>query len=256
MRHLAKALVIITLMSCSTEEEVFMDTNLSNSIEYFSHVEDLTYPSELESYAELNNLPPWATFNSGNHPAYIIISINYLKEDMGSLMEDLKPKDWWQPLDSIPINDYGPSAIINLAYIVDRFYYSNTYMWTDYFQFTQTDENQYFLTGIEYGNPEENINEIVGVESAWQNINKTVGGIDRYYDPINWRYTSDSLIIDQQSFGPLRQKLNLSLADYSGTLIREENDSTYIYKWNGNGNGSFLVKHSETGLSLNPEEYW
>lgn len=254
MRHLG-FIIIVTLifLACSSEDDQ-VDNNIISPEEYFSHVEDLTYPEELNGYAGYEGPIVFPYFNN-NYPAHIITAINYLREDMGSYMDKLKPKQWWEPIDSIVIDSYGATLLNSYIFISEKNFYYN-HLYTNYYQFTQTNENQYYWIATEVDNLEDDSYDNFQInEFAWQNSLKTSGGIERYYDPLNWIYTSDSLIVNIQSFNNSR-KLSLSLHDHSGSLIRNYNDSTYIYKWNGVGNGSYLAKHSETGLSLNPEEFW
>jgi hypothetical protein len=174
---------------------------------------------------------------------------------MGTYMDKLKPKEWWRQLDSIPITDYDASTLNTSTYISDEYYHYNT-IHTTYRQFTQTNGNQYYWIASERNNLEEDMYDVFQInEFAWQNIEKTEGGIERYYDPLDWKYRSDSLIVEIQSFNTSK-KLSLSLSDYAGSLVQYDNDSIYIYKWNGIGKGSYLVKHAVTGLSINQEVFW
>jgi hypothetical protein len=52
---LVMVLLFFNFISCSPREDLNNDPILTNPIEYFSHVEDITYPEELESYAGYEN---------------------------------------------------------------------------------------------------------------------------------------------------------------------------------------------------------
>ena len=254
MRHLGFIIVVsLIFLTCSNEDDQ-VNNNIISPEEYFSHVEDLTYPDELNIYAGYED-PIVFPFYNNNYPSHIISAINYLREDMGTYMDKLKPKQWWQSIDSLVIDENSATMLNSNVYIYEQSYSYNTFF-TKYFQFTQNDDNQYFWLATKSNNLLNDTYDSFQInEFAWQNSLKTTGGIDRYYDPLIWRHSSDSLVVEIQSFNNSR-KLSLSIRDKSGSLIRNYNDSIYIYRWNSIGKGSYLVKHSQTGLSLNPEEFW
>ena len=119
---------------------------------------------------------------------------------MGTYMDKLKPKQWWQSIDSLVIDENSATMLNSNVYIYEQSYSYNTFF-TKYFQFTQNDDNQYFWLATESNNLLNDTYDSFQInEFAWQNSLKTTGGIDRYYDPLIWRHSSDSLVVEIQSF--------------------------------------------------------
>lgn len=241
-------ILTLVLGSCTQQHEVEPDIY---EYEYFGHLNELSYPDELKTYSEYHSHNPF--HSSGNPPRNIISFINRMKEYLGNHMEKLRPKAWWTPIDTVLVNSYGAELSNSQMY-----HTSSTVGWSfieNYMQITDYNDVEYFLSIHQRVDVNTNAPPTV-FETSWQNKEKTQGKIERVYDPIVWKYTIDSLQIDNNGRYS-KWRLRLKTSDYSGTITRYGwNDSIYRYTWRGDGKGSYSVTHKTNGQSINPDYQW